>query len=41
MAGEKLVADLTAERDRIDRMLGDLARSREVLTDVIDTASGQ
>ena len=39
-ADEKLVAELSAERDRIDRMIGDLVRSRDVLTDVIDTAAG-
>jgi DNA-binding transcriptional MerR regulator len=36
-----LVEDLTKERARIDRMIGDLVRSRDVLDDVIDTASGQ
>jgi DNA-binding transcriptional MerR regulator len=40
-ADEKLVGELTTERDRIDRMIGDLARSREVLTGVIDTAAGR
>ena len=39
-ADEKLVAELAGERERIDRMIGDLVRSRAVLTDVIDTASG-
>jgi DNA-binding transcriptional MerR regulator len=34
-----LVEILTTERDRIDRMVGDLIRSRDVLSDVIDTAS--
>ncbi|MER6154363.1 MerR family transcriptional regulator [Streptomyces sp. NPDC001868] len=40
-ADGKLVADLTAERDRIDRMIGDLLRSRALLDEVIDTASGR
>lgn len=40
VADERLVTDLTAERDRIDRMIEDLRRSREVLGEVIDTASG-
>jgi DNA-binding transcriptional MerR regulator len=34
-----LVDELTAERERIDRMIADLVRSREVLDEVIDTAS--
>jgi len=34
-----LVHELTAERDRINRMITDLVRSREVLDEVIDTAS--
>ena len=38
-ASPRLVAMLAAERARIDRMMADLARSREVLDDVIDTAS--
>ncbi|MBO2457060.1 MerR family transcriptional regulator [Actinomadura violacea] len=38
-ATPRLVADLTAERDRIDRMITDLVRSREVLDEVIETAS--
>ncbi|GGV23985.1 MerR family transcriptional regulator [Streptomyces filipinensis] len=37
-ATPKLVADLTAERDRIDRMIADLRRSRETLDEVIRTA---
>ncbi|GAA0322334.1 MerR family transcriptional regulator [Streptomyces polychromogenes] len=36
-----LVAELAAERDRIDRMIGDLVRSREVLDEVIEAASGR
>lgn len=35
-----LVEELTAERDRIDRMISDLLRSREVLDEVIAGASG-
>ena len=34
-----LVEELTAERDRINRLIGDLERSRDVLDEVIDTAS--
>ncbi|MFJ3221142.1 MerR family transcriptional regulator [Kitasatospora sp. NPDC086801] len=36
-----LVEELAAERDRIDRMIGDLVRSRDVLDEVIATASGR
>ncbi|MET9605834.1 MerR family transcriptional regulator [Streptomyces sp. NPDC006512] len=39
-ATPQLVAELTAERERIDRMIGDLLRSREVLDEVIDAAAG-
>ncbi|MFJ8586381.1 MerR family transcriptional regulator [Streptomyces sp. NPDC093595] len=39
-ATPRLVADLTTERDRIDRMITDLIRSREVLDEAIATASG-
>ncbi|MFF1926010.1 MerR family transcriptional regulator [Streptomyces sp. NPDC058221] len=39
-ATPELVAELTTERDRIDRTVGDLLRSREVLEEVIDTAAG-
>ncbi|MER7766423.1 MerR family transcriptional regulator [Kitasatospora sp. NPDC096140] len=35
-----LVEELTAERERIDRTINDLLRSREVLDEVIVTASG-
>ncbi len=38
-ATPQLVTDLTAERDRIDRMIADLTTSRAVLDDVITTAS--
>jgi DNA-binding transcriptional MerR regulator len=41
IADGKLVEELIAERDRIDRMMADLARSREVLDDVIATAAGR
>ncbi|MFH7596077.1 MerR family transcriptional regulator [Streptomyces racemochromogenes] len=36
-----LVTELVTERDRIDRMIDDLVRSREVLDEVIETASGR
>lgn len=39
IATPKLVTDLTAERDRIDQMIRDLANSRDVLNEVIATAS--
>jgi DNA-binding transcriptional MerR regulator len=39
IATPQLVDDLTAERDRIDRMITDLANSREVLDDVIKVAT--
>ncbi|MGK5556008.1 MerR family transcriptional regulator [Actinomadura kijaniata] len=38
-ATPKLVDELTAERDRIDRVITELVRSREVLDEVIATAS--
>lgn len=38
VATPKLVADLTAERARIDRMIADLVRSRDTLDEVIDAA---
>ncbi|MFI6509137.1 MerR family transcriptional regulator [Streptosporangium sp. NPDC050855] len=38
-ATPRLVAELTAERDRIDRMMTQLAGSRDVLDDVINAAS--
>jgi DNA-binding transcriptional MerR regulator len=41
IADEKLVTDLVAERDRIDRTMADLVRSREVLDDVIEVARGR
>ncbi|QIB49309.1 MerR family transcriptional regulator [Streptomyces aureoverticillatus] len=39
IATPQLVADLGVERERIDRMISDLMRSREVLDEVIDAAS--
>ncbi|WP_152363465.1 MerR family transcriptional regulator [Microlunatus speluncae] len=39
IATPQLVDDLTAERDRIDRLITDLTNSREVLDDVINTAA--
>ncbi|MFI5763282.1 MerR family transcriptional regulator [Streptomyces sp. NPDC051563] len=36
-----LVAELQTERDRIDRLIADLLRSREVLDEVIETAAGR
>jgi DNA-binding transcriptional MerR regulator len=41
IATPALVADLTAERDRIDRMITELINSRDVLNEVIDAASGR
>ncbi|MBE8474057.1 MerR family transcriptional regulator [Streptomyces justiciae] len=38
VATPRLVADLTAERDRIDRMITDLIRSRDTLDEVIQAA---
>jgi DNA-binding transcriptional MerR regulator len=38
IATPQLVTDLTAERERIDHMITDLIRSRDVLDDVIETA---
>jgi DNA-binding transcriptional MerR regulator len=38
IATPQLVADLTSERDRIDRMMAELANSREVLDGVITAA---
>lgn len=40
IATPQLVTDLAAERERIDRMINDLIRSRDVLDDVIETAAG-
>jgi DNA-binding transcriptional MerR regulator len=39
IANGRLVADLAVERDRINGMIADLVRSREVLDEVIDAAS--
>jgi hypothetical protein len=41
IATPALVADLTAERDRIDRMITEQINSRDVLNEVIDAASGR
>ncbi|MFH8387122.1 MerR family transcriptional regulator [Kitasatospora sp. NPDC018058] len=41
IATPKLVEELTSERDRIDRMITDLLRSREVLDEVIVAAAGK
>jgi DNA-binding transcriptional MerR regulator len=41
IATPQLVADLTGERERINRMIADLVRSRDVLDEVIDTAAGR
>jgi DNA-binding transcriptional MerR regulator len=41
IATPQLVADLTDERDRIDRMITELVNSREVLDEVINTAAQQ
>ncbi|WP_432251970.1 MerR family transcriptional regulator [Streptomyces sp. HNM1019] len=38
-ANGQLVSDLTVERERIDHMIADLLRSREVLDEVIEAAS--
>ncbi|MFD5467970.1 MerR family transcriptional regulator [Kitasatospora sp. NPDC127059] len=40
-ATPRLVEELAAERDRIDQVITDLIRSREVLDEVIETASGR
>ncbi|MFE9726904.1 MerR family transcriptional regulator [Streptomyces sp. NPDC005794] len=40
IATPRLVSDLSLERDRIDRKIDELRRSREVLDDVISTAAG-
>jgi DNA-binding transcriptional MerR regulator len=39
IATPQLVADLTSERERIDRMMAELANSREVLDGVITAAA--
>ncbi len=40
-ATPELITTLAAERERIDAMIGDLQRSRDVLDEVISTASDQ
>lgn len=39
VATPRLVADLTAERSRIDRTIADLLRSRDTLDEVIEAAA--
>ncbi|NEE03604.1 MerR family transcriptional regulator [Phytoactinopolyspora halotolerans] len=39
IATPRLVEDLLGERERINRMIADLVRSREVLDEVIDAAA--
>jgi DNA-binding transcriptional MerR regulator len=39
IATPRLVTELVAERDRVDRMIIELANSRDVLNQVIDAAS--
>ncbi|CAL9666564.1 hypothetical protein SUDANB176_07251 [Streptomyces sp. enrichment culture] len=39
LATAQLVEELIGERDRIDRAIADLARSRDVLDEAIETAS--
>ncbi|MFZ4302603.1 MerR family transcriptional regulator [Streptomyces cinereoruber] len=39
IATTRLVDELSAERDRIDRTIADLVRSRDVLDEVISTAA--
>ncbi|MFB8030408.1 MerR family transcriptional regulator [Streptomyces sp. NPDC056465] len=41
IATPRLVGDLSVERDRIDRKIEELRRSREVLDEVIATAAGE
>ncbi|MFF5899346.1 MerR family transcriptional regulator [Streptomyces argenteolus] len=41
IATPRLVGDLTTERERIDRKIAELLRSREVLDEVIATAAGE
>ncbi|MEU6146954.1 MerR family transcriptional regulator [Streptomyces sp. NPDC047081] len=41
VATPKLVADLTAERERIDHTIADLVRSRDTLDEVIKAAGGR
>lgn len=38
-ATASLAADLTAERERIDRAIADLQRTREILDEVIEAAA--
>ncbi|KAA2254071.1 MerR family transcriptional regulator [Solihabitans fulvus] len=41
IATPRLVAELTEERERINRTIADLIRSREVLDEVIEAAAGR
>jgi len=41
VATPRLTEQLRQERDRIDRMITDLARSREILDEVIEAATGK
>ncbi|MFF3331437.1 MerR family transcriptional regulator [Streptomyces sp. NPDC002888] len=41
VATPKLVENLTSERERIDRMIRDLVRSRDTLDEVIQVAQGR
>ncbi|MGW3010155.1 MerR family transcriptional regulator [Streptomyces sp. NPDC001219] len=41
LATPRLLTELTAERDRIDRTIADLLRSRDVLDEAITTAAGR
>jgi DNA-binding transcriptional MerR regulator len=41
LATPELVMELQGERERINRMISDLIRSREVLDEVIETASAR
>ncbi|MGW3566372.1 MerR family transcriptional regulator [Streptomyces sp. NPDC000941] len=40
-ATPRLVSDLWEQRERLDRMIAELARAREVLDGVIEAASGE
>lgn len=41
VATPRLVADLAAERERSDRTIADLVRSRDTLDEVIEAARGR
>lgn len=40
-ASERLITDLAAERERIDRLIQDLLHTRDVLDEVISAAAGR